>query len=69
MKDMRSNAKFSIEIAPDNTISIESPVESLDQTLEKDDNEVPGGTRDKGLQNLLVMISLCTLWMIFLPLL
>jgi hypothetical protein len=69
MKDVRSNAKFSIEMAPDNTISIESPVESLDQTLEKDDNEVPGGTRDKGLQNLLVMISLCTLWMIFLPLL
>jgi hypothetical protein len=40
MKDMRSNAKFSTEIAPDNTIPIESPVESFEQTLEKDDNEV-----------------------------
>jgi hypothetical protein len=41
MKNMRSNAKFSTEIAPDNTIPIESPVESFEQTLEKDDNEVP----------------------------
>jgi hypothetical protein len=41
MKDMRSNAKFSTEIALDNTIPIESPVESFEQTLEKDDNEVP----------------------------
>jgi hypothetical protein len=41
MKDMRSNAKFSTEIAPDNTIPVESPVESFEQTLEKDDNEVP----------------------------
>jgi hypothetical protein len=41
MKDMRSNAKFSTEIAPDNTIPIESPIESFEQTLEKDDNEVP----------------------------
>jgi hypothetical protein len=69
MKDMRSNAKFSTEIAPDNTIPIESPVESFEQTLEKDDNEVHVGTRDKGLQNPLVMISLCTLWMILLLLL
>jgi hypothetical protein len=37
MKDMRSNAKFSSEIALDNTI----PIESIEQTLEKDDNEVP----------------------------
>jgi hypothetical protein len=29
MKDMCSNAKFSTEIAPDNTIPIESPVEYL----------------------------------------
>jgi hypothetical protein len=35
MKDMRSNAKFSTEIAPDNTIPIESPVESFEQTLER----------------------------------
>jgi hypothetical protein len=41
MKDMRSNAKFSTEIAPNNTIPIESPVESFEQTLEKDDNDVP----------------------------
>jgi hypothetical protein len=41
MKDMRSNVKFSTEIAPDNTIPIESSVESFEQTLEKDDNEVP----------------------------
>jgi hypothetical protein len=40
MKDMRSNVKFSTEIAPDNTIPIESSVESFEQTLEKDDNEV-----------------------------
>jgi hypothetical protein len=40
MKYMRSNAKFSTEIAPDNTIPIESPVESFEQTLENDDNEV-----------------------------
>jgi hypothetical protein len=38
---MRSNVKFSTEIAPDNTIPIESPVELFEQTLEKDDNEVP----------------------------
>jgi hypothetical protein len=30
MKDMRSNDKFSTEIAPDNTIPIESPVESFE---------------------------------------
>jgi hypothetical protein len=41
MKDMRSIAKLSTEIAPDNTIPIESPVESFEKTLEKDDNEVP----------------------------
>jgi hypothetical protein len=41
MKDMHSNVKLSTEIAPDNTIPIESSVESFDQTLEKDDNEVP----------------------------
>jgi hypothetical protein len=41
MKDMCSNAKFSTKIAPDNTIPIESPIESFNQTLEKDDNEVP----------------------------
>jgi hypothetical protein len=41
MKDMHSKAKFSTEIAPDNTIPMESPVESFEQTLEKDDNEVP----------------------------
>jgi hypothetical protein len=41
MKYMRSNVKFSTEIALDNTIPIESPVESFEQTLEKDDNEVP----------------------------
>jgi hypothetical protein len=40
VKDMRSNVKFSTEIAPDNTIPIESSVESFEQTLEKDDNEV-----------------------------
>jgi hypothetical protein len=41
MIDMRSNAKFSTEIAPDHTIPIESPIKSFEQTLEKDDNEVP----------------------------
>jgi len=45
MKDMRSNTRFSSEIAPDFTIPIESPVESFEQPLEevheKDDNEVP----------------------------
>jgi hypothetical protein len=41
LKDMRSNAKFSTEIAPDNTIPLESLVESFEQTLDKDDNEVP----------------------------
>jgi hypothetical protein len=41
MKDMRSNAKFSTEIAPDNTIHIESSVEPFERTLEKDNNEVP----------------------------
>jgi hypothetical protein len=40
-KDMHSDAKFSIEIALDNTIPMESPVESFEQTLEKDDNELP----------------------------
>ena len=72
MKDMHSNTRYSSEIAPDFTVPIESPVESFEQPLEvheKDDNEVPvRKTRDKGLQNLLVMISLCTLWTI-LPLL
>ena len=74
MKDMHSNTRFSSEIAPDFTIPIESPIESFEQPLEevheKDDNEVPvRKTRDKGLQNLLVMISLCTLWTILPPLL
>jgi uncharacterized membrane protein YgcG len=40
MKYMCSNAKFSTKLAPDNTIPIESPVESFEQTLENDDNEV-----------------------------
>jgi hypothetical protein len=40
MKDMHSNAKFYTEIAPDSTIPIKSPVESFEQPLEKDDNEV-----------------------------
>jgi hypothetical protein len=35
MKDMRSNVKFSTEIAPDNTIPIESPIKSFEQTLAK----------------------------------
>jgi hypothetical protein len=41
MKDMRSNAKFSTEMTPNNTIPIDFPTESFEQTLEKDDNEVP----------------------------
>ena len=45
MKDMRSNTRFSSEIAPNFTTAIESPVESFEQPLEevheKDDNEVP----------------------------
>jgi hypothetical protein len=45
MKDMCSNARFSSKIAPDFTISIESPVESFEQSpeevLEENDNEVP----------------------------
>jgi hypothetical protein len=41
IKDMRSNVKFSTEVAPDSTIPIESSVESFEQALEKDDNEVP----------------------------
>jgi hypothetical protein len=40
MEDMRSNVKFSTEITLDNTIHIESSVESFEQTLEKDDNEI-----------------------------
>jgi hypothetical protein len=68
MKDMRSNAKFSTEIALDNTIPIESPVESFEKTLEKDDNEVPVRNKRQRIANL-VMISLCILWMILLHLL
>jgi hypothetical protein len=45
MKDMRSNAKFSSEIALDFTIPIESPIELFEQplkeVLEEDNNEVP----------------------------
>ena len=45
MKDMRSNAKFFSEIAPNVTISIDPPVESFEQpfsnVFEEDDNEVP----------------------------
>ena len=45
MKDMRSNAKFSSEIAPNVTIPIDPPVELFEQpfsdVLEEDDNEVP----------------------------
>ena len=45
MKDMCSNARFSSKIAPDFTISIESPVESFEQPPEEviveNDNEVP----------------------------
>jgi hypothetical protein len=73
MKDMYSNTRFSFKIAPDFTIPIESPVESLEQplkeVLEENDNEVLVETRNEGLQNPLVMISLCILWMILLPLL
>jgi hypothetical protein len=35
IKDMCSNVKFSTEIAPDNTISIESPVKSLSKHLRR----------------------------------
>jgi phage terminase Nu1 subunit (DNA packaging protein) len=45
MKDMRSNTKFSSKLAPNFTISIESPVELFEQplkeVLEEDDNEIP----------------------------
>jgi hypothetical protein len=41
MIDMHSNVKFSTEIDPNNTTPIESPIKSFEQTLEKDDNEVP----------------------------
>ena len=70
---MHSNAKFSSEIAPNFTTPIESPVESfeqpLEEVLEKDDNEVPARNKRQRIANLLVLISLCTLWMILPPLL
>jgi hypothetical protein len=49
MKDMCSNAEFSTKIAPDNTIPIESPVESFEQTVEKDGNEVPVRNKRQGI--------------------
>jgi hypothetical protein len=33
MKDMHNNARLFTEIAPDNTMPIESPIESFEQTL------------------------------------
>jgi hypothetical protein len=73
MKDMCSNARFFSEITLDFTIPIESPVESFDQPLEEVLRRMTmkflRGTRDEGLQNPLVMISLCILWMILIPLL
>ena len=38
-------------------------IETHVENPEEDDNEAPGGARDKRLQSLLEMISLCTLWM------
>jgi hypothetical protein len=66
MKDMRSNTRFFSEIASDFTMPIESFIESFEKPLEevheKDDNEVPvRNKRQRIFQNLLAMISLCTL--------
>jgi asparagine synthetase A len=49
MKNMCSNARFFSDIAPDFTISIESPVESFEQppeeVLEENDNKVPASNK------------------------
>ena len=66
MKDMHSNSRFSTEITPQPAAPIESSEQSNehDHVLEKDDSEAPRRSKDKGLQNSLLMISLCTLWTI-----
>jgi hypothetical protein len=67
MKDMHSITRFSFEIIPESSTSdeyFEQPHENfLENVHEKDDNEAPTRSKRQGLQSLLVMISLCTLWM------
>ena len=47
-----------------NLTLIEQIKEPYVQNPEEDDTIVPGKARDRGLQSLLVMTILCTLWMI-----
>ena len=66
MKDMHSNSRFLIEITPQPAAPIESYEQSDEHVhvLEKDDSEAPRRCKRKRIANLLVMISLCTLWTI-----
>ena len=64
--NMHSNSRFSTEITPQPAAPIESSEQSdeHEHVLEKDDSEAPRRSKRKRIANLLVMISLCTLWTI-----
>jgi hypothetical protein len=68
VKDMHSIARFSFEIIPESSTSddyFEQPHENVFENVhEKDDNEAPTRSKRQRLQSPLVMISLCTLWII-----
>ena len=69
MKDMQSTSRQESEETPEPAIPMEYYEQTHDENPEEDDEESSlVGARDKGLQSPLVMISLCTSWMI-LPLL
>jgi hypothetical protein len=76
MKDMCSNARFFSKITPNFTIPnyllsllLSHLSNHLKKSLRRMTMKFLRGTRDEGLQNPLVMISLCILWTILLPLL
>jgi transposase InsO family protein len=68
MKDMHSTSSFSSEITPELNAPIEISESPLEKILEEDDNEAPRKSKRQRVENPLVMISLCTLWMILLRL-
>jgi hypothetical protein len=67
MKDMHSTARFSSEIITESSASnyyFEQPHENVFEDVHAKTMKLLQGARDEGLQSPLVMMSLCTLWMI-----
>jgi hypothetical protein len=66
MKDIHSNSRYSSKITPEHSTPVESSEQPHEIVLEEDDNDAPKRSKRQRVENLLVMISLCTLWTILL---